>query len=361
MLSRAHKLVLGFANWGKAKIPKTESLRTVKFALENGIFEIDCAPHYGDGALEELLAEISLNLQPHLRSMLRVTSKGGRTIDRLKKSSTTNGFTLSSGFAQAFDYSKVGIQTAFNQSLSRLGVDHVHAYYLHDMDIGTHKANYETHYQDFMRDGHLAFHELKEQKRIDAIGIGSNDINICIKLINDGRFKIDRIMLAGCYNLLDYSALDKLFPLCKENNIQIYIAAPYGGGILSGQENNTFFKYAEASADILKKVEQIKSLCTDFQVTLPHAAMQFVHKHPQVERVVVGARTVVELETSLKFATQPIVHEFWDALARKELIPPVRNSSNLAHSSLFSQRNVAVPQNHNFHTHAVRTTVLTKS
>lgn len=128
-------------------------------------------------------------------------------------------------------------------------------------------------------------------------------------------------MLAGCYNLLNFSALAELFALCKENNITLYVAAPYGGGLLSGQAGNSFYRYQNASPELLCRLERIKTICTQFNVSLPHAAMQFVHMHPQVQKIVVGARTPEELRASLSYASKPITPHFWAALKRESLIP----------------------------------------
>lgn len=49
--------------------------------------------------------------------------------------------------------------------------------------------------------------------------------------------------------------------------------------------------------------------------------MQLVHMHPQVEKVVVGARTPDELQASLKYALEPLSPKFWEALKQEGLIP----------------------------------------
>ncbi|KTD82916.1 aldo/keto reductase [Legionella waltersii] len=316
-----HKLVLGFAQWGSAEVPIVKMIETVELAVNNGIYEIDCAPHYGDGAQENVLGVALLSLPPKLYSQVKISTKAGRIIDPNKKSENSNGFTNSSGFAQVFDYSQKGIETSFMQSQLRMRQSSVHALYLHDIDKGTHGSNHAKHYDTFVQDGHVAFDGLKKQGKIEVAGIGSNDPEICVKLIKDGRFKIDRVMIAGCYNLLNFSALDELFPLCKEKNIQLYVAAPYGGGLLSGQKGNTYFRYEQANSALLDRVTKIQEICDKFKVNLAHAAMQFVHMHPQVDKVVVGARTPDELKDSLKYAREPVAPQFWEALKEAQLIP----------------------------------------
>ncbi len=317
--ARPHKLVLGFAHWGKEKVSPIEMIQTVKLAVENGIDEIDCAPHYGNGAQEATLGTALRDLPEDQLSQLKISTKVGRIIDPNRQSENSNGFTNRSELAQSFDYSKKGIELSFYQSQLRMCLPRVHAIYLHDMDEVTHKLNFKTHYTNFITNGYTAFNELKNNNKIEITGIGSNDIAICVHLIKEEQFKIDRIMIAGCFNLLDHSALNELFPLCKKHHIQLYIAAPYAGGILS-DPMNYFYKYEPASDEIKNRKQKLLTICENFGIPLAHAAMQFVHAHPQVERVVVGARTRKELESSLTYAKIPIKYEFWAALQAENLI-----------------------------------------
>lgn len=337
-----HKLVLGFAHWGASKVPVITMMQTVEYALANGIDEIDCAPHYGNGAQENILSVALMNLPEKIRSQVKISTKVGRIIDPDNKTDTSNGFTSDSGFAQFFDYTQEGIVSSFKQSQLRLKSRSVHALYLHDMDIETHKEQFSTHYEKFIDRGYKAFDDLKEEKKIAIAGIGSNDLDICLRLIKDGRYRIDRIMIAGCYNLLNFSALTELFPLCKTHHIELYIAAPYGGGLLSGQEGNSFYRYQNASPELIHRVEKIKAICAKFEVSLPHAAMQFVHMHPQVQKIVVGARTPEELSASISYASNPINPSFWTALKKESLIPgtieiPVYHCSPRHNLCLFTE------------------------
>lgn len=330
--NRSQKLVLGFAQWGNTIVDKNEMKATVKLAIESGVTEIDCAPHYGNGAQELVLGEALQELPSQLLANVKISTKVGRIIDQTNKAENTNGFTNTTGFAQRFDYSKTGILTSFKQSQERLKVDNVHTLYLHDIDAKTHGNKHDEYYEAFVKEGYSAFEELKKDNKITVSGIGTNDVDICLKLIQDGRFKINRIMIAGCYNLLDTSA-SVLFSICKEKNIELYIAAPYAGGILSGQPGNVFYKYAEASNEIKQKVKNIETVCKEFDIPFAHAAMQFVVKQTQIAKIVVGARTRDEFSKSLYYANHSLPLKFWETLDNKGLIP---SSSKMINRSLSS-------------------------
>ncbi len=318
---RSHKLALGFANWGAKDIPVSDMIDTVKYALEHGIDEIDCAPHYGNGMRETLLGVARLGLPQKLQEKLKISTKVGRVIDPDKEAKEDHGFTNTNSFDQHFDYTYKGIKTSFHDSQLRLNVKNVNALYLHDLEKGAHGDEYKKRREDFLKSGYIALEELKDKGNTAVIGLGSNDVDACIDLIKTDKVKIDRILLAGCYNLLNFKALESgFFSLCKEKKIEIYIAAPYCGGILSGN-GNTSYNYSKADKSIVDKVESIKKVCDEFKVDLANAAMQFVCLHPQVKRVVVGARTIKELDESLKYATTVIEPKFWEKLKEKGIIP----------------------------------------
>ncbi len=317
MTSRRKKIVLGFAHWGEKIISTQEMIGTIQDAVNiYGIHEIDCAPHYGNGARESTLGVALLDLT----TKPKISTKAGRIINPNKQSTDANGFLNPSSFSQEYDYTEAGILESFKQSQLRLHTK-IHTYYLHDLDPSTHGKEYPAKLKEFMESGYKAFEKLKREGMIQLAGIGTNDVQSCMDMIYDGRFHIDRIMLAGCYNLLNYDVLNDFFPLCAKKNIEVYLAAPYCGGVLSGEKGNNAYKYQEASSEILLRVAKIQTICDRFNVSLAHAAMQFVLMHPQAKCVVVGARTTNELLMSLEYASNSIDPHFWEVLKTQMIIP----------------------------------------
>lgn len=317
MKSRVNKLVLGFAQWGTAIVPTEEMILLVKDAIAAGVTEIDCAPHYGNGAREATLGVSLLDIEdkPH------VSTKIGRVIRTNKPSENANGFTHPSPFAQEYNYTYEGVLESYRQSKQRLMTDQITTLYLHDLDLSTHGEQFESRKKDFVQNGYAALQELKHMGKIQCIGIGSNDAKSCMEFVLKDKLKFDRIMLAGCYNLLNFAVLDDFFPMCINENIELYIAASYCGGLLSGQPGNDAYRYQKAPREILDRVEKISKICQEFQIPLAHAALQFVLMHPQVKKVVVGPRTREELALTLKYAENRIDPRFWLILKNEGLIP----------------------------------------
>jgi D-threo-aldose 1-dehydrogenase len=64
----------------------------------------------------------------------------------------------------------------------------------------------------------------------------------------------------------------------------------------------------------------IKSVCDRFEVPLPAAALQFPFAHPRVCTVLLGVRSIEELEKDLRWLDIPIPQELWADLKHEGLL-----------------------------------------
>ena len=77
-----------------------------------------------------------------------------------------------------------------------------------------------------------------------------------------------------------------------------------------------------ATEDERGRVRAIESVCTEFQVPMAAAALQFPLAHQVVASVIPGSRTPVELTANLAAFRHDIPAEFWTALRDRKLIDP---------------------------------------
>lgn len=111
-----HKLVLGFAHWGSMRVPVLNMINTVKLAVENGIEEIDCAPHYGDGAQENILGVALLCLPEDLRNRVKISTKAGRVIDPNKNQTVAMALPTVVDFPNLLIIAKKVLKTHFSRA-----------------------------------------------------------------------------------------------------------------------------------------------------------------------------------------------------------------------------------------------------
>jgi len=168
-----------------------------------------------------------------------------------------------------------------------------------------------------------ALAELKAQGVIDAYGLGVNDVAICSEVLRYA--DLDVILLAGRYTLVDQSALAELLPECQRRGVAVVIGGPYNSGILatgaSPKDGSApYFNYAPAPPEVVGRVAAIERVCAEFDVPLKAAALQFPRAHLAVATVLVGARSIAELDENLCMGSAPIPKEFWQALRKRALV-----------------------------------------
>jgi D-threo-aldose 1-dehydrogenase len=131
----------------------------------------------------------------------------------------------------------------------------------------------------------------------------------------------DCFLLAGRYTLLDQVALGELLPLCLERNVAVIAGGVFNSGILANPRPGTTYNYAPAPPDLLAKAQRLEIVCSRHDVPLKAAALQFPLGHPAVSNVVIGARSVAELEENLTLFRRPIAHDLWQELKAEGLLP----------------------------------------
>jgi D-threo-aldose 1-dehydrogenase len=166
---------------------------------------------------------------------------------------------------------------------------------------------------------------MKQQGMIGGYGIGVNDVQVCIDTL--AATDVDVILLAGRYTLADQSALPMLLRECQRRGVAVVAAGVFNSGILATGSRPrdgsvTYFNYAPAPAAIVARVAAIEAVCAEFAVPLQAAALQFPAAHSAIVNVLIGARSVAEIDANLRYARFPIAPAFWRELRDRRLIDP---------------------------------------
>ena len=297
-----------------AKVSDAEAEVTVRTALDAGITYFDTAPHYGFGLAERRLGA-ALGNAPVLLS-----TKVGRLLEPTEAGGERHAFVDADPFEPRFDYSADGIRRSYESSLGRLKRDRVDILLAHDIGRLTHGAEHERHLGIFLDSGYRAMRDLKDAGAIDAIGIGVNEIAICLELIE--RVELDVILLAGRYTLLDRSAAEVLIPECDRRGIRLIIGGPYNSGILARDDltdtAGLHYDYAQAPAATIARARRLAAICAHHGVALPAAALQFPLRDHRVASVIAGVAGAKETRELIARAAAEIPEDVWAALAAEE-------------------------------------------
>ena len=161
--------------------------------------------------------------------------------------------------------------------------------------------------------------DLRSQGVIKAIGVGINEVDICMEFAAAGDF--DFFLLAGRYTLLEQGALDEFLPLCEKRNIGIMLGGPYNSGILAtGAIEGATYNYVPAPPEIMDKVRRIEAVCKSHGVPIAAAALQFPLGHPSVTSMIPGAVSPAETKRNLELMAHPIPAALWTDLKAEKLL-----------------------------------------
>ena len=284
----------------------SDSDQLIHTALDNGMNYFDTAPLYGHGLAEERLGRILKTVtKPFV-----LETKVGRVLNWVEKADPVPWFPDADPHMQpVFDYSADGIKRSLDESLKRLGVDHIDIALMHEA---------ENHIPQAINTAYPVLADLKRQGIIKAVGIGINFCDAALEIMKS--VDLDIVLLAGRYTLLDQSAQNKLLPYALERKVDITIGGVFNSGVLADPRPGATFEYLPASNEIIKKAQDIGAFLKKLGIPLTAAALQFPLRHPAVTSVLTGSRNSRELLANMTDFDLELPEDIWNQLEDAGLI-----------------------------------------
>ena len=309
------RLGLGTAPLGGlfAPVQETQAVAAVERAYRLGMRLFDTAPLYGYGLAERRLGEVLRQLP---REEFVLATKVGRLL-RVDAPPDSSQYYQGEPFYKdtppvrpLFDFSYDGVMRSLEESLDRLGLDRVDLLHIHDPDL---------HFDEALAGAYRALDRLRRDKTIAAVGIGMNQVEMLIRFARSAEF--DCFLVAGRYTLLDQTAFRGLLPLCVERRIAVIAGGVYNSGILADPKPGATFDYIPATPELVAKAQRLEMVCLRHDIPLKAAAIQFPLGHPAVSAVIIGCRSVSEVEENLRMFRHAIPVALWEDLRRDGLLP----------------------------------------
>lgn len=281
-------------------------------AFDSGIRYFDTAPFYGYGRSERLVGDTLR----HLDGWTLSTKVGRLLRPRKGEQSQNDDWRQPLPFEPVFDYSYDGVMRSYEDSLQRLGLDHIDILYIHDIDTFTHGAETQPKMHAAAMDGAArALDDLRSSGAVKAIGIGVNESQPIADALSHAQW--DCFLLAGRYTLLEQDSLDTLLPAVEKHGASIIIGGPFNSGILVGRET---WNYVKAPESVMTKVKAMARVCEAHNVPLAAAALRFPLAHPTVAGTIPGPRSAEEINQILEWWTADIPGSLWSDLKNEKLI-----------------------------------------
>ena len=272
-----------------------EAEATLEHAFDAGIRFFDTAPLYGAGLAERRLGRV---LRTKRREEFIISTKVGRLVDAEGPTGSWH-----------FDFTYDGVMRSLEASLGRLGLDRVDILHLHDP---------ETHVEEATDSGARALRQLRDEGTIAAFGVGMNKTDTLVRIAETT--DIDCLLVANRLTLLDRTAEAALLTLCVRREIGVVAAGVFNSGLLAGPTPSATFDYEPAALDRIEQARTLAEICARHGVPLKAAALQFPFRHPAVNAILIGPRSVPELDEDLLLLGLAIPERLWAEVDASEVL-----------------------------------------
>jgi D-threo-aldose 1-dehydrogenase len=284
------------------EVSDADAQAVLQAAWDAGIRYFDTAPHYGRGLSESRLGAF---LKDKPRDSFVVSTKVGRVLSPGAQQPEADGFINPLPNDVRYDYSGDGIDAALEGSRGRLGIDHIDIVYVHDIGSYTHGDANAAHMEAFLGSGYERLVRLKEQGKIRAFGLGVNENEICLDVMDHG--PLDVILLAGRLTLLDRTGEAALVPACRDAGTSLILGGIFNSGILAtGPVAGATYDYAPAPKEIMDRVTVLQTRAAAIGMPLASAALHFARRHPVAASVLLGTANAGTLERNIAALELPV-------------------------------------------------------
>lgn len=271
-----------FERWGRTDV--AEATRLVDICLEAGVNFFDTADVYSGGASEEILGQ---------------ALKGRR--DKVLISSKAT-FAMGEGPNQVGS-SRHHLIRSCEDSLRRLGTDHIDLYFMHAFDALTPVEETLRALDDLIRAGKIGY-------------IGASNFSgwqLMKSLAVSEKYGLGRyVVYQAYYSLIGRDYEWELMPLGLDQGVGLMIWSPLGWGRLTGKirrgrpptEGRIALGGAVGGPEVEDEylytvVDALEAVADEVGRTIPQVALNWLLTRPTVCNVVIGARNEEQLRQNL--------------------------------------------------------------
>ncbi len=272
------------------EIDEAEGVRAVHAAVDAGINLIDTAPFYGLTRAETVLGK-ALREIPRDRYYLatKVARYGYKEED--------------------FDFSAARVTRGLDESLARLGVDHVDFIQVHDMEFGR--------VEQIVGETIPALYAAKAAGKARFVGISCLPLRLLRRVMD--QTDVDQVQ-SYCHCCLNDTALLDLLPYLKEKGVAVFNSAPLAIRLLTAEGPPSWHPAPEAVRTCCAEAARY---CQEHGSDLGKLALQFSVSQSDLPTHIVGAATQERVLQNIREIEEPLDEELLAAVQR--ILAPIHN------------------------------------
>lgn len=271
-------------------VKEDEAVRAVHVSLDAGINFIDVSPYYGLTKAETVLGKALVGVR---RDRYILATKVGRYGAEEKD----------------FDFSAKRVKASVDESLARMGVDHVDLIQVHDMEFGS--------LDQVANETVPALREVVKAGKARFVGITGLPMR-AFRYVAE-RVEVDTILSYCHYELNDTALLD-LVPFLDAKGIGVISASPLGMGLLSNRGTPAWHP---APADLKARAKEAAEHCRSRGQSIEKLAVQFAVRQPKIATTLVGSASPQNMFDNIAAINEPIDEQL--LLEVLAILKPVHN------------------------------------
>ena len=271
------------------RLPQEEVTNLVKIAIDNGINFIDTANVYSEGLSEILLGKALKDLGIDRQNVFIATKVRGR---------------MGEGVNQV-GLSRLHIQYSVDESLQRLGLDHIDLLYIHGVDP-------ITSLEETMR----GLDAVVKSGKVRYLGISNHPAWMVVKAnaIAEKRGWNKFVALQNYYSIAGRDIEREIVPMAISENLGIMPWSPLAGGFLSGKFTRAGLKAGNSRRDefdfppVNKEkaydiIEVMQEIASAHNTSVATVALAWMLRKKGVTSIIIGAKKEKQLHENIASAS----------------------------------------------------------
>lgn len=285
---------------------EAEARRLVDRAMDAGINCFDCADLYAGGIAETILGKALKGKRDQVLVISKAYFPTGPNVNDA-------------------GLSRHHLIRAVEDSLTRLGTDYLDMFFMHRFDDRTGLEETLRALDDLIRAGKIRTLGASNFAAWQvARALGHQEKNGWTRLSS----------IQPMYNLIKRQAEVELLPLAIAENLAVLAYSPLAAGMLTGKYRggrrpeagrlvtNALYRTRYGEEWMFDAAEQFVALAEEAALDPIALAIAWVHAHPAVTSIILGARDIGQLEEVLAASTLTLTADMYDRVSSISRTPP---------------------------------------
>lgn len=295
-----------FGRWGNPDVD--ECVAMVDTALDAGVNFIDTADVYSEGMAEEITGHTLRTCGRPRSALVLATKVFGSTGPGLNDRGASRGHIIDGA----------------KGSLKRLGTDYIDLYQIHGLDQITPIEETIRALDDLVRQGHIRY-----------VGVSNWSAWTVMKALGiaDAHGWVRPVTLQAYYTIAGRDLEREIVPLLQAEGLGLMVWSPLAGGLLSGKftrdgqgpadARRASFDFPPVNRDrLFACLDVLRAIAEARGVSVARIALAYVLAKPFVMSMIIGARTLEQLDDNLAATDIRLTEPELAELDKVSALPP---------------------------------------